>query len=169
MLAGFALMSLGIFAILEAGRAITRVLAVIGVGVIIAGAVNILLFIRKLNVSKAEPASLGMGIIEVIAGVVILLNRFIADDIVPVIWAVATLYSAVIGFVNAAWLRKSGEKWITPFTHSVVRSVTSLTALFDPFSWGSTVIDIIIGLYMTCYGALWLYISAATLRDADRK
>lgn len=162
--AGAILLLLGIFVIAETGNALFHIFGLIGAGLIIAGAAGILSFVFKPKDGSEQPWQLGLAILEAIAGAVILLGRLEADSIAPLIFGIVTLYAAVTGFTNAGWLRKNGEKWKTTFCYAAVRFAVSVIIIFNPFTWGTVIIDTIMGLYLIFYGALWLYMGIFTMK-----
>ena len=165
LFSGAALVVLGFFVIYNATEMIPVLIAYIGSGVLFAGVVNISLSIISNKIDNVNTESqFSWGIIEIIAGTIILLSRFISGGIVPIIWGIATLYSSLSGLSSSLFLRKQGDKWQFTLWQSIVRFILAVLVIFNPLSWSIIIIDIIIGGYMILYGCLWFFIGLLALK-----
>ena len=81
LITSLVLIALGIFMVLSPNTALSTIIKVIGIGIIVAGAITVLLYV--LNKGEGSLTSLATGIILIVAGIVFLVNPAAIEKIFP--------------------------------------------------------------------------------------
>ena len=90
------LIALGIYMVLSPGAALANIIKIIGIALIVAGAVTVLLYVFNKDSQSRSFTSLATGIILVIAGIVFLVKPGAIEKIFPTVVGILVIVNGIL-------------------------------------------------------------------------
>lgn len=150
------LLVLGIILIAEPAGAMVGIVTVLGVILVVAGAVFIVIDIVKRNKGSVTKGILLPLICLVIGIILLIFNAFFANWLLPFVIGVWILIMGIIYFSSSITLKKAGARsWAVSLVVSVASIVLGVLILVGVFA-GENILGLMIGISMVIYGILAL-------------
>ena len=142
VLIGLALIVFGVILFAYPVTTIATVLRVIGIGLLLVGAIGIAAFFASKEETKSL-RSLLVGIVEVVIGLVFLANPAFIASIYPVILGIVIVLDGLGSLIAALQMKKAGaQRWSLAAVLSAVTIIMGAIILFNPFSTAVVLIKV---------------------------
>ena len=156
---------LGSLVIVLSNKALDWILFLIGFTIMAVGVMHsALYFIDRTKDEPEDRGKLNRGIFECAIGALIVICRNFIAGMFPVVWGVWTLYTSVMDIIAANWIKSEGGKWQLLFGYALLRIPFAALIIFNPFTWGTAMVAVIIGSFLIVYGIMLIVLSFI-LRD----
>lgn len=136
MVSSLILIVLGIFLMIWPGDVMTIACYIIGCGLIIAGAVGLLMIVlsKRKDPSQAIPAfSICKDIVSIVIGIVLIAKMETVVSVLPFIIGLIAVVNGAFNAVQALMQKKTKSKWIIAFIAGLLVVVMGLIMMLYPF------------------------------------
>lgn len=162
-ISGIIMFLLGIVSLAMPEAVILTLAIVLGIGFLLTGILEILAFFIEKKELVSPGWTLFQGIIDVLAGVLILLNIPATVIMLPIIFGFWILFSGISRIVISFHLKKTGiDKWWVVLITGILAFIISMIVLIYPFA-GAALIVAFIGGSLMAYGSM-LFIETITTK-----
>lgn len=142
LITALVLIALGIYMVLSPGAALSNIIKVIGIAIIVAGAVTVLLYV--LNKEGNSLTTLAAGIILVVAGIVFLVKPGAIEKIFPTVVGILVIVNGVLNLIASLKARKAGAPvWIVGLILSVLTVALGIMILTQPLFLMNQIVRIV--------------------------
>ena len=143
LITSLVLIALGIYMVLSPSTAISTIIKVIGIAIIVAGAVTVLLYVANKDDSRSF-TTLATGIILVIAGIVFLVKPGSLEKIFPTVVGVLIIVNGILNLIASLKAKKAGSSaWIVGLILSVITRALGIVILSQPLFLMSQIVRIV--------------------------
>ena len=143
LITSLVLIALGIYMVLSPSTAISTIIKVIGIAIIVAGAVTVLLYAANKDDSRSF-TTLATGIILVIAGIVFLVKPGSIEKIFQTVVGVLIIVNGILNLIASLKAKKAGSSaWIIGLILSVITIALGIVILSQPLFLMSQIVRIV--------------------------
>lgn len=158
LIASLVLIALGIFMVLSPNAALSTIIKVIGIGIIVAGAITVLLYV--LNKGEGSLTSLATGIILIVAGIVFLVNPAAIEKIFPTVVGILIIVNGILNLIASIKAKKAGSPaWIVGLILSILTIALGILILSQPLFLMNQIVRIV-GIVLIVTGVSFLLAGA---------
>ena len=125
---------LGLLLIIWPGKTLEVAAKILGVALLLGGAISGFSWFRDRNVMGNNYATLALGIMCLIGGVVVFVAPHGVITLLPKIIGVAIAVNGVLNVAQALEMRKMGGDWLSPLIMAALTVVAGLFLVFFAFS-----------------------------------
>ncbi len=158
LITSLVLIALGIFMVLSPNTALSTIIKVIGIGIIVAGAITVLLYV--LNKGEGSLTSLATGIILIVAGIVFLVNPAAIEKIFPTVVGILIIVNGILNLIASIKAKKAGSPaWIVGLILSILTIALGILILSQPLFLMNQIVRIV-GIVLIVTGVSFLLAGA---------
>lgn len=138
------LIALGIYMVLSPGAALANIIKIIGIALIVAGAVTVLLYVFNKDSQSRSFTSLATGIILVIAGIVFLVEPGAIEKIFPTVVGILVIVNGILNLIASLKAKKAGAPvWLVGLILSVLTVALGILILTQPLFLMNQIVRIV--------------------------
>ena len=150
----------GLILLLWPGHTLELAARIIGVGLLVAGLISCIAWVRRRHSVRGRAMNLAEGIVGVAAGLFVLLAPRFIVSILPVTVGLLIAVNGVVNLAQALELRRAAYGgWKAPLVMAVLTILLGGVIVMNPFSIAATTVAVI-GAVLVYNGVSNLWISA---------
>jgi uncharacterized membrane protein HdeD (DUF308 family) len=135
LLSGAVFIIAGTFCFANPGATILSIAFVLGVTMIFFGACGILTYVINRKAHETSGWILEETILTTILGMIVLTNRVVTDDIIPIFFGMWIMFAGIMRIVEATTLRVKGSKvWSFSLSFGILSVIAGIYAFLNPIS-----------------------------------
>ncbi|MCM1386046.1 MAG: DUF308 domain-containing protein [Bacillus sp. (in: Bacteria)] len=133
------MIALGIVLMVWPGAAMDIACLVIGCGLIIVGAIGlIILFVKrkkneKEGISKDSIIVIMKSVIMIVVGIILIVKKNSVVSVLPFVIGVLIIVNSAVNIIQAILKRKQNNKWIIPLVVGFVTAIIGILMISNPF------------------------------------